>query len=804
MTGTSPPQAPTVETTPVPPVFDTRPPGERYFRHPGDAVRLVVWGLVTALLAVIISLATSTSNGVTADLGRAAARVPTSVRELALALAQVGAVLVPAAVVIVLMIEQRWRRLGLVLLAGACGAAFFALLDALLDLPGRVPGAVTDGTWVASTRFPSLAYVAGAAAATAVGKPWLGRPWRRAADIGLVVLGVIMAIAGSAGVPELALALASGLFVGAALLVAFGAPNRRPSPAAVAAALGDAGLFVSGLTLERAEGGRAQLYVANGANGDRAFVKVYAQDSRDADLLYRGYRTAILRQSTEDRPSVSLDHDVEHQAFLLLLAREAGVTVPAVEALTRLPDGSMVLALDYVDGRRLDELSPDEIDAELLDALWHEVAVMHGGRLAHRSLRAANVLVDRRRPVIIDLGFGEESAAPRLHAIDRAELLVSLAELVGAEPVVTSAARHMSADELAAAAPYLQPLALSAATRKHASKSLLQDLRSQIAAITGEEPPPLERLVRVRARTLVMIAALTAAFYVLLPQLAHVDDSFAALGHADWPWLIVCILMSLLTYVAAAIGLSGGVPQPLPFVANVETQMASSFVNRVTPANVGGMALNLRFLQKAGIDPAAGVTGIGLNVVAGALVHVLLLFVFIAWAGQSDTNSFKIPSSSKVLVAIAVVLALVGIAIATRWGRRILQKHVLGFLKRSWASIVVLARSPAKLVALVGGSTLVTLAYIAALAAAITAFDGGVSFAQVGAVYLGASMVAAAAPTPGGLGALEAALVAGFTGVGMKPGIAVAAVLAYRLATYWFPILPGWLSFQHLERRNLI
>ena len=406
--------------------------------------------------------------------------------------------------------------------------------------------------------------------------------------------------------------------------------------------------------------------------------------------------------------------------------------------------------------------------------------------------------------MIIDLGNAYESATPRLQAIDRAELLVSLGAIVGAEPALAAAARAMSTDDLIAAAPYFQPLALSAATRKKASKALLQDLRTRVADITGEEPAPLERLVRVRARTLIMIAALTGAFYVLLPQLAHVDDSFDALQHADWAWLIVCILMSLVTYVAAAIGLAGGVPQQLPFVANVEAQMASSFVNRVTPANVGGMALNLRFLQKAGIEPAVGVTAIGLNVVAGAIVHIVLLFVFVAWAGQSDTSSFKIPSDSKVLVAIAVVLAVIGIAIATRWGRRILRTHVLGFLKRSWASVLVLARSPGKLAALFGGSTLVTLAYIAALAAAIRAFDGGVSFAQVGAVYLGASIVSAAAPTPGGLGALEAALVAGFTGVGMEPGVAVAAVLSYRLATYWFPILPGWLSFHHLEGHNLI
>jgi uncharacterized membrane protein YbhN (UPF0104 family) len=46
--------------------------------------------------------------------------------------------------------------------------------------------------------------------------------------------------------------------------------------------------------------------------------------------------------------------------------------------------------------------------------------------------------------------------------------------------------------------------------------------------------------------------------------------------------------------------------------------------------------------------------------------------------------------------------------------------------------------------------------------------------------------------------------VAGFTGVGMDPAIAVAAVLSYRLVTFWLPILPGWLCFRLLERQNYI
>ena len=166
--------------------------------------------------------------------------------------------------------------------------------------------------------------------------------------------------------------------------------------------------------------------------------------------------------------------------------------------------------------------------------------------------------------------------------------------------------------------------------------------------------------------------------------------------------------------------------------------------------------------------------------------------------------AFHIPADSKVLVIIAVVLAAAGVFVATRRGRKLVRTHVLGFVRRSWASLAQLAHSPVRLAALLGGSVAVTLAYIAALASCMAAFHGGTSFAQVGAVYLGASLIAAAAPTPGGLGAMEAALVAGFTGVGVDSGVSVAAVLSYRLVTYWLPIFPGWLSFHVLDRRGLI
>ena len=117
------------------------------------------------------------------------------------------------------------------------------------------------------------------------------------------------------------------MVVGQAILVLVGAPNRRPTPATVAAGLGDAGFAVDGL--DAAAGRRRPLTAVrrrHSSTADASFVKVYGRDSRDADLLYRGYRTALLRGPSDDWPAASLEHDVEHEALLCCSPLRAGVS----------------------------------------------------------------------------------------------------------------------------------------------------------------------------------------------------------------------------------------------------------------------------------------------------------------------------------------------------------------------------------------------------------------------------------------------------------------------------------------------
>src|SRR5262249_45114183 len=129
------------------------------------------------------------------------------------------------------------------------------------------------------------------------------------------------------------------------------------------------------------------------------------------------------------------------------------------------------------------------------------------------------------------------------------------------------------------------------------------------------------------------------------------------IGDAAWGWIILAIVFAFLTYVGAAMSMIASVPGRLPPGATLLEQMASSFVNRITPSATGGIPLNRRFMQREGIDPAVGVTGLGINAVGGFLIHVPLMIIFLFWAGQSGTVPIKTPDV-RVFVYIAIGFAL--------------------------------------------------------------------------------------------------------------------------------------------------
>jgi undecaprenyl-diphosphatase len=178
--------------------------------------------------------------------------------------------------------------------------------------------------------------------------------------------------------------------------------------------------------------------------------------------------------------------------------------------------------------------------------------------------------------------------------------------------------------------------------------------------------------------------------------------------------------------------------------------------------------------------------------------------VFAVWAGRSVFDSVKLPDTKYFVWGVLAVAVLAIIFFAVPRVRALVFKKLIPILKRSLDGLVAELHRPGKLALLLLGSTIVTMSYILALYFASKAFGAELSFVEIGAVYLLGSTVASAAPTPGGLGAMEAALIGGMVAAGVDNTVAVPAVFMYRFATFWLPILPGWASFTYLRHAEYV
>jgi uncharacterized protein (TIRG00374 family) len=345
-------------------------------------------------------------------------------------------------------------------------------------------------------------------------------------------------------------------------------------------------------------------------------------------------------------------------------------------------------------------------------------------------------------------------------------------------------------------------VALSNETREQVKeqKNLLTDLRNTLLEILPEGAPDQEiDIERVKPRTLLTIAAGSIAAYLLLGQLTQVNLG-TLFTTANTGWVLVGLLFSVITYVAATANMIGVVPERISPWKTFQTQWAASFATLVAPPTLGSVAVNARFLTKQGLSSALAGASIAVIQFVAFIGHAGLLIIMAIVAGTSSELAFR-PSRTVITWVVILALLIVGLlsipAIRDWLGGKI--KPIISQVVPRFTS---LANQPAKLTIGVLSVIILNLAYVGALYASVRAFAPEAAIATVAVVYLAGSVIGQAAPTPGGLGAVEAALAAGLTAAGIDAGVAVSATLLFRLLTFWLPTIPGWLAFRNLQRNG--
>ncbi len=773
----------------------------RRVRRPFDLVRMLTALALIALIVVVTYFLSATTSGVQVDVSKAGGQLPTLVRVLLTGVATFGVLVLPVTLAVNLLLRRRPRQLldaliamilaglvafGIALLVQRYGST--QLLVALTGQTSRDDRVALDALVTGLTALVTVARV--------VGEGRLGV----FSVVVLAAIGIAPVLSGSAALATIGLSFLFGWAAGLLLRYAVGTPTTRPSGWAVAAAMDAAGWPLTVLQASK-ETRRGRAYLATTVSGHRLRVKVMDRDREGAGLLSAGWRALRVRDYSTGGPEFSMRGALNHAALLSYAARAGGAPTPALRLVSAVGSDSALLAYDHVPGRTFEQIGPDGITDSDLQGAFRALRELQSDRIAHRSLSADELLRDEDGRVwLIGIDNGVIAATDVQQRIDLAELLCTLALLAGADRTLAAGRRVLGTERLSRALPAMQPVAMSGRTRRavRGHRKLLGELREGLASIQadGTVPEQLD-LRRIKARTIITLVLGTFAAYVLIGQLASYN-LVTLFSSANWAWVLLAAVLSVLSFIGAALSLSGFVPERLSHVRTFAAQLAAGFATLVSPPTVGTVAVNLRYLQRSGLHPALASASIGVSQVFAFALHILLLLGFGIAAGQTQHFDFEPPVWAFVAVGVLVVLA--GVAFAFGPVRRLVTERVRPVLRQVGPRLLTIAQRPWKIAEGIGGILLLNAAFCACMITCVAAFDGGGNLAGIAIVYLAGSTIGQAAPTPGGIGAVEAVYIAGLTAAGVEPAVALSATFLFRALTFYLPTIPGYLSFHWLQR----
>ncbi len=775
-----------------------------YRRRTSDWIRLVI---AVVIMAVLIAHRDGGDDTSEQNLFHLINGLPDALAPLFQILYRFGALWALALVVIAALVARRWRLARDMAIAGFASWFVARLIGVVVVGDASVMEGIDYARRFSETPSFPLVRLAVIVAVIAVASPYLTRPMRRLGQLLILLLAVASLYLGIA-LPDAAFAaVALGWGLAAAVHLVFGSPGGRPTTAQVGAALHELTGFEGEVSLAPRQPGYGTRMLAVSSDGP-LWIRVLGRDEADAQLISKVGRSVLYKDAG---PSLHLTRlaEVEHQAYITLLAERAEVRVPAVVVAGVAGPGTALLVIRPVDGTRLADADPVTVTDAVLADLWSQVRRLHDARVAHGALNARHVVLAPDGVAIVDFEHAAGSATGSQRARDVAELLVSTADLVGDERAIAAARQGIGAPALTEALPLLQPAALThdltgghRKERKERSKQI-GARREAAAAAVGTEAPPLQQLYRVSGTNLLMAIGTLIAVFALLSQVGDPQTFYDTIKDANIWWLALAMFLSLLTNFCTAVALMGTVPINLPLVRTAELQLSMSFSNLAVPA-VGGMAAQIRFLQRQGVDLASAVASGGLLINVGNIVAQVILLGFAVVLSPTTLKPGKIPTSSIVeVLLIAVVVLAVGLGVI--FGIPKVRKLALPPIKSATATMWAAARSPRRVAELLGGNAINALMYAAVMDACLAAFGGSINFWTLLAINIFVSTIASLVPIPGGGTAVSSVGMSGaLVAVGISSEVAVAAVLANQLVANFIPAVPGWWATNDLLHHDYL
>ena len=772
-------------------------------RRASDAVRLVV----ALLIALVATLLIRVNTRPDLDVGNFLSPGPNGIRWLVTCVWILAFLLIVAVAAILAIVTRNVPMIRDV--ASTVVLSWLVCVGAgwLMGSTGGRP--TSDLSANISPGYPSVR-IAIALGVVIVARPYLSRPIRRLMFVSVTALAIAAVVHGAAYPLNIVASLALGYCGAAGTKLIFGSPTGTPSVADVLDALGDLGLAVTSVAPRLTQSWGVVGFDGTLDDGRRLDISVYGRDASQAQFIAKAWRGLWYRDSGPTLQFSRLQQ-IEHEAYLMMCASSAGTRSGDIVAIGfGGPSNDALLVTAPPAGEPFGVLDGTDVDDATLDAVFAAVGNLRVARVSHGSISGRTVFVDEHNEVgLWDFRLAS-SVAPddRLDA-DLANALVAAALVVGPERSAAAAARTSDATALTGALLHLQPNNLSELNSKlvKGRKGFLEGIRTAVAATIGVEVPELAKIRRVSWSTVLLWVGTAIGMWALLGVFINVAASFSTLKGAAWGWVAVVFVIALFPPVVLAWSLVASLFEGVPLFQATLLMESQTFTGMIGSA-VASMAVEIRFFQRRGRDLAFATTTTVLASSASWLVKGLLFVIAVPLAWGNFHFNFNSSSHAglvnMIIIIVVAVVVLIGLVLALPKMRRFAWSKIKPQALKAVQPLKNLAAEPKKMAALLAGNAGAQLLTALALGASLHAFGYSLSLASLIVIITVASMLGGVSPVPGGIGIVEAGLIAGFVAAGIPENVAAATVFVQRLFTAYLPPLWGWLSLLYLERHELI
>ncbi len=315
-----------------------------------------------------------------------------------------------------------------------------------------------------------------------------------------------------------------------------------------------------------------------------------------------------------------------------------------------------------------------------------------------------------------------------------------------------------------------------------------------------QTPPKSSFMSKLQWRHAVFITVIGLFVYVVASQIEKLRQGFVAALTSNL-WLVsMALLCIVITYFSAA-GLYWALCQrKIRYRELWLVELATGFSSRLLPVSIGGIAVNVRFLHHRLQKKTHSAAIVGLNNIIGFVSYVSLgLFALVVSRQTSDLGRLQPPRIVWLLLAVIGAVLVVALGIS-KWAR----SRVAIVFTELRILLADYAGKPSGLMLAYGMALGTTIFYVSAFYLCVLAVGAHITALQAVVIFALGLGGGAIAPTPGGLGGVEAGLYTGLYAAGVPSNQALSAVLLYRLLSYWLPMIPGFFVFRHLLKQKTI